>query len=77
MDSDEVVDLSDDFFGVWVDVNSDSNDRLTLLKNKAIATSTDIAIMNQIKQNLDRAMDFGELIIVTPKLVSFLTARLF
>lgn len=56
-------------------MNSYSSARLTLLKNKVTSTSEDVAKMNQIKQDLDRAMDFGKLITVSSKLVSFLTSR--
>lgn len=58
-------------------MNSYSSARLTLLKNKVTSTPADIAKMNQIKQDLDRAMDFGKLITVSTKLVSFLTSRFF
>ncbi len=58
-------------------MNSYSNARLTLLKNKVMCTPTDIAKMNQIKRDLDRAMDFGKLMTVGTKLVSFLTSRFF
>ena len=56
-------------------MNSYSNARLTLLKNKVICTPTDIAKMNQIKRDLDRAMDFSKLMTVGTKLVSFLTTK--
>lgn len=58
-------------------MNSYSNARLTLLKNKVISTPADIAKMNQIKRDLDRAIDFGKLMTVSTKLVSFLTSRFF
>jgi hypothetical protein len=58
-------------------MNSYSGARLTLLKNKVTSTPTDIVKMNQIKQDLDQAMDFGKLITVSTKLVSFLTSRFF
>jgi hypothetical protein len=58
-------------------MNSYSSARLTLLKNKVTSTPADIAKMNQIKRDLDRAIDFGKLMTVSTKLVSFLTSRFF
>ena len=58
-------------------MNKYSSARLTLLKNKVTSTPADIAKMNQIKRDLDRAIDFGKLITVSTKLVSFLTSRFF
>jgi hypothetical protein len=58
-------------------MNSYSSARLTLLKNKVTSTPADIAKMNQIKRDLDRAIDFGKLMTVSSKLVSFLTSRFF
>ncbi|MCX5964976.1 MAG: hypothetical protein NT070_18160 [Cyanobacteria bacterium] len=58
-------------------MNSYSSARLTLLKNKVTSTPADIAKMNQIKRDLDRAIDFGKLMAVSTKLVSFLTSRFF
>jgi len=58
-------------------MNSYSSARLTLLKNKVTSTPADIAKMNQIKRDLDRAMDFGKLMTVSARLVSFLTRRFF
>jgi hypothetical protein len=58
-------------------MKSYSSARLTLLKNKVTSTPADIAKMNQIKRDLDRAIDFGKLMTVSTKLVSFLTSRFF
>lgn len=58
-------------------MNSYSLARLTLLKNKVTSTPDDIAKMNQIKRDFDRAIDFGKLMTVSTKLVSFLTSRFF
>ena len=58
-------------------MNSYSNARLTLLKNKVICTPTDIAKMNQIKRDLDRAIDFKQIFSVSTRLVSFLTTKFF
>ena len=58
-------------------MNSYSNARLTLLKNKVICTSADIAKMNQIKRDLDRAIDFKQIFSVSTRLVSFLTTKFF
>jgi hypothetical protein len=58
-------------------MNSYSSARLTLLKNKVTSTPDDIAKMNQIKRDLDGALDFGTLMTVSTRLVSFLISRFF
>ncbi len=56
-------------------MTSYSNARLTLLKNKVLCTSADLAKMNLIKRDLDRAIDFRQVLTVSTRLVGFLTGR--
>jgi hypothetical protein len=56
-------------------MNSYATARLMLLKSKVLCTSADLAKMNVIKQDLNRAIDFSQILTVSTRLVGFLTGR--
>jgi hypothetical protein len=56
-------------------MSSYSSARLMLLKNQVLCTPVDLAKMYLIKQDLNRAIDFRQILTVSTRLVGFITGR--